>query len=222
MLAFERLAEEKIRAAIAAGEFDHIPGQGKPLNLDELRGLRPEERMAYTVLKNSGFLPEHLAWRKELEKCLNELQQFQQHCRRRLGKILSSLSKLAREQPAAVKPPSRASWLQPIALGLTRREQNLDVERGKEMGAEVLPARSVTKLRQTYSDERRWLRRRLSELAEQAEEAAQQIYQAVVEKEIREHRPVVFLLGEPVVSRQEILAQFDREFPAALWESHGD
>ncbi|MCG3118373.1 MAG: hypothetical protein ALAOOOJD_00562 [bacterium] len=219
MLAFEHLAEEKIRAAIAAGEFDQVPGQGKPLNLDELPGLRPEERMAYTVLKNSGFLPEHLTWRKELEKCLNELEQFQQHCRRRLGKILTRLSILAQEPPPAAKPPSRVSWLRPMALRLTQREQNLDIERGKERGAE---ARSVTKLRQTYREERRWLRRRLSELAEQAGAAAQQIYQAVVEKEIREHRPLVFLLGPPVVSHQEILAQFDREFPAAPWENNGD
>lgn len=220
MLAFERLAEEKIRAAIAAGEFDHIPGQGKPLNLDELRGLRPEERMAYTVLKNSGFLPEHLAWRKELEKCLNELQQFQQHCRRRLGKILSSLSKLAHEQPPAAK--LSASGLPPMVLRRIKREQNAAFQRGKKMGTQASPERSMAKLRQTYGDERRWLRSRLSELAEQAAAAAQQIYQAAVEKEIREHRPVVFLLGEPVVSRQEILAQFDREFPAAPWESHCD
>jgi len=72
MLAFERLAEEKIRDAIAAGEFDRLPGKGKPLHFDELIGLRPEDRMAHTVLKNSGFLPEHLEWRKELETCLTE------------------------------------------------------------------------------------------------------------------------------------------------------
>jgi len=64
MLAFERLAEEKIRAAIAAGEFANLPGKGKPLDLAEPPGVRPEDRLGYLVLKNGGFLPEYLQWRK--------------------------------------------------------------------------------------------------------------------------------------------------------------
>jgi hypothetical protein len=89
MLAFERLAEEKIREAIAAGEFDRLPGKGKPLILDEPIGLRAEDRMAFFVLKNSGFLPEYLLYRKEVETCLSELERFFEHCRQRLGKILN-------------------------------------------------------------------------------------------------------------------------------------
>ena len=33
-MSFEKIAEEKIEEAIAAGEFDNLPGQGKPLDLD--------------------------------------------------------------------------------------------------------------------------------------------------------------------------------------------
>jgi hypothetical protein len=68
-------------------------------------------------------------------------------------------------------------------------------------------------LRRTYDGERRDWRRRLSELAHRADGAAQQLHQALVEKEIRDHRPVVMLLGRPYVSSTEVLVQFDREFP---------
>jgi len=33
-MAFEKIAEEKIQEAIATGEFDDLPGKGKPLDLD--------------------------------------------------------------------------------------------------------------------------------------------------------------------------------------------
>mgnify|MGYP000940652764 CR=1 FL=1 len=51
--------EEKIKEAVNKGEFDNLPGKGKPLNLTEdMPGLSPELRMAYKVLKNAGFLSE--------------------------------------------------------------------------------------------------------------------------------------------------------------------
>ncbi len=32
---FDRIVEEKIRAAMEAGAFNNLPGKGKPLNLEE-------------------------------------------------------------------------------------------------------------------------------------------------------------------------------------------
>ena len=34
-MSFEKIAEEKIQNAIAAGEFDNLPGKGKPLEKEE-------------------------------------------------------------------------------------------------------------------------------------------------------------------------------------------
>ncbi|MDZ7360077.1 MAG: DUF1992 domain-containing protein [candidate division KSB1 bacterium] len=218
MLAFERLAEEKIRDAIAAGEFDRLPGKGKPLIFDEPIGLRAEDRMAYLVLKNSGFLPDCLLWRKELEMCLSELERFFEHCRQRLGNLLNHLQTLHDEtirtsnEPA---PEKRCAWLWPITTLLRRGEQNSARRRGKEVSANGSMARERQALRRTYEGERRDLRSRLSELAHRADGAAQQLHQALVEKEIRDHRPVVILLGSPYVSSAEILLQFDREFPVS-------
>ncbi|PLT32969.1 DnaJ family domain-containing protein [Bacillus sp. V5-8f] len=61
------VAEDKIRKAIQDGEFDHLPGKGKPLVIDEMPGIPPELRMAYRMLKNAGMLEEaDNGYRKEL------------------------------------------------------------------------------------------------------------------------------------------------------------
>lgn len=52
------IAERKIEEALAEGAFDNLPGLGKPLQLDDLSHMPPDMRMAYTILKNSGYLEE--------------------------------------------------------------------------------------------------------------------------------------------------------------------
>lgn len=61
MLALEWIAERKIAEAIALGEFDDLPGTGRPLPPEEIDPLVPDElRMAYRILKNAGFAPREL------------------------------------------------------------------------------------------------------------------------------------------------------------------
>jgi len=51
------LAEKKIQEAMACGEFDDLPGAGRPLDLDD-DALVPEElRVAHRILKNAGVAP---------------------------------------------------------------------------------------------------------------------------------------------------------------------
>ena len=51
------LAERKIEEAIERGEFDDLPGAGRPLDLDDLDPSLPEElRLAYRILKNAGMI----------------------------------------------------------------------------------------------------------------------------------------------------------------------
>ena len=59
------LAESKIRAAMAEGKFDNLPGHGKPLPLDDLDGVPTELRMGFKLLRNAGCLPPELEARKE-------------------------------------------------------------------------------------------------------------------------------------------------------------
>ncbi len=66
MLAFEIVAEERIRDAMERGEFDHLPGAGKPLKLEDDAMVPAELRVAYKILKNAGCVPPELELRKEI------------------------------------------------------------------------------------------------------------------------------------------------------------
>ncbi|HAQ07549.1 MAG TPA: DUF1992 domain-containing protein [Bacillus bacterium] len=60
------VSEDRIRRAYEKGEFENLPGYGKPLNLDDLSAIPEELRMAYRLLKNSGFSPEENKLRQEV------------------------------------------------------------------------------------------------------------------------------------------------------------
>ena len=60
------IADERIREAQAKGEFDDLPGKGKPLPPDELASVPEELRMGYRLLKNAGAIPPELELRKEM------------------------------------------------------------------------------------------------------------------------------------------------------------
>lgn len=67
-LPFDALVEERIQDAMRRGEFDDLPGAGKPLELDDDRLVPEEVRAAYRVLKNAGFIPPEVLDRVEIAK----------------------------------------------------------------------------------------------------------------------------------------------------------
>ena len=70
---FEWVAEEKIRSAIESGQWDNLPGKGKPLQWQENPFEPAEWRMAFSLLRQNGFSLPWLEERKEIEA---EVQQF--------------------------------------------------------------------------------------------------------------------------------------------------
>lgn len=64
--------EEHIRKAIEEGQFDNLAGKGKPLKFEDNPHENPEWRLAYTMLKNSGF---SLPWLEERHEIENEIEQ---------------------------------------------------------------------------------------------------------------------------------------------------
>ncbi len=60
------MAEEKIKEAIRDGQLDHLPGKGKPLQLEDLSAIPEDMRTSYHMMKNSGYLPEEVRLNKEL------------------------------------------------------------------------------------------------------------------------------------------------------------
>lgn len=63
----ERLIEEKIRDAIEKGEFDNLPGKGKPLDLDAYFATPNDLRLGFSVLKSAGCAPVEVELQKEIE-----------------------------------------------------------------------------------------------------------------------------------------------------------
>ena len=63
---FERIAENRIREAIEAGEFDNLQGKGQPLTFEDESYIPPELRLAYKILKNADCLPPELELRREV------------------------------------------------------------------------------------------------------------------------------------------------------------
>jgi hypothetical protein len=62
---FDQLVERRIAEAMEAGAFDDLPGAGRPLDLDDDRLVPEELRVAYRILRNSGFLPPEVGERRE-------------------------------------------------------------------------------------------------------------------------------------------------------------
>lgn len=63
---FHILSEEKIKKAYEDGEFDQLPGFGKPLKLEDLSSIPEDLRMAYKIMKNAGYTEEESNLRKEI------------------------------------------------------------------------------------------------------------------------------------------------------------
>jgi hypothetical protein len=67
-VAFEKIARQKIQAAMEAGEFDNLPNAGQPLDLDSYFALPAHLRMAYSVLKGANCVPEEVELLKEVAR----------------------------------------------------------------------------------------------------------------------------------------------------------
>lgn len=65
-MSIESAIEEKIKQAIARGEFDNLAGHGKPLDLDAYFNTPEDVRMGYSILKSNDFVPEEIAMLREI------------------------------------------------------------------------------------------------------------------------------------------------------------
>lgn len=64
---FERLAERRISEAIGEGLLDNLPRKGA-IDLDEYFKLPVELRMAYSILKSAGCVPEEVELLREVDR----------------------------------------------------------------------------------------------------------------------------------------------------------
>jgi hypothetical protein len=61
-------AEAIIRAAVQRGELDDLLYKGERIPLDDDRGIHPEDRLSYKVLRNAGMVPPEVTAMQDLEK----------------------------------------------------------------------------------------------------------------------------------------------------------
>lgn len=101
---FEKIAEQRIQEAMERGEFDNLPGAGKPLTLEDDSHLPADLRIAYKILKNADCLPPELELRKEIrttEELLSGIQDTQEKYRqmKRLNYLILKLNTMRRVSP---------------------------------------------------------------------------------------------------------------------------
>jgi Domain of unknown function (DUF1992) len=66
-MSFQKNIDEKIKEAIAKGEFDNLPGKGEPLDLGAYFATPEHLRMGYSILKSAGIIPEEMELLKQIE-----------------------------------------------------------------------------------------------------------------------------------------------------------
>ena len=74
--------EEQIRAAQERGAFDHLPGAGKPLNLDE-NPFAGERALAFSLLKSQQLAPREVELAREVDEERRQAEQILAALRRR-------------------------------------------------------------------------------------------------------------------------------------------
>jgi DnaJ-like protein len=66
-MSFQKNVDDKIKEAIARGEFDNLPGKGKSLDLDAYFATPEHLRMGYSILKSADIIPEEMELLRQIE-----------------------------------------------------------------------------------------------------------------------------------------------------------
>lgn len=118
-----KIAEARIVDAIARGDFDDLPGKGKPLALEDLSNVPEELRPGYLLLRNAGVLPEEMQLRKEMvtvEALIDACRDPEERTRLRNdldARTLRYRVLMERRRPRAEPPEYRGRLLAKLARG---------------------------------------------------------------------------------------------------------
>ncbi|WP_241558921.1 DUF1992 domain-containing protein [Oceanobacillus halophilus] len=89
-----------IRNAEREGQFDYLPGKGKPLKMAG-QSIQSEERQLYKTLKDNHILPKWVKLAKEIDILKEELKQT---AGREKRKLVKEVNKKIREYNYACPP----------------------------------------------------------------------------------------------------------------------
>lgn len=82
-MSLHQAVEAMIKEAMERGEFSDLPGKGKPLDMDAWFETPEELRMAYSMLKNAGLVPEELTLLQEIAVLKKQLAAETEDSRRK-------------------------------------------------------------------------------------------------------------------------------------------
>lgn len=82
---FQILSERRIQEALEKGDFDNLPGKGKPLVFADSH-IPSDVRMLYKVMKNAGLQPDEVALKKEIESLTEQLKNTTEETERQILK----------------------------------------------------------------------------------------------------------------------------------------
>ncbi|MCG6911176.1 MAG: DUF1992 domain-containing protein [Deltaproteobacteria bacterium] len=131
---FEKIVEERIRAAQQKGEFEDLPGKGKPLPREDVNV--PEDiRMAYKILKNADCIPPELEIKKEIRSTQELLSGMGEtgekyNILKKLNFLILKLNSL-RSGPVHFDVPQY--YMDPITERLSSKGESSDTGRGKQI-----------------------------------------------------------------------------------------
>ncbi|RME42063.1 MAG: DUF1992 domain-containing protein [Chloroflexi bacterium] len=114
---WESVVEKAIREAQERGEFDNLPGKGRPLRWGD-EHVPPEWRMAAHILKNAGFAP---AWIEDDKWIRAE--------RKALRQLLDSFVEWYREELAALAGRPEAEVVERLEELAVARDRRIAVYR---------------------------------------------------------------------------------------------
>jgi len=104
MWLLDQLAEERIEQAVRRGEFDDLPGAGRPLELDDDSMVSSELRAGYRLLRNAGYLPEEMQVRGDIRDAEQLLRLARDEDERQVAaaRLRLLLSRLDRQRGATL------------------------------------------------------------------------------------------------------------------------
>lgn len=99
----DAVAEERIQEAMRRGDFDALPGAGRPLELDDDPLVPAELRVANRILKNAGCVPPELLERREMAELEASLPGLDEAARKRaIAKLAVMRTRLGAQRGRAL------------------------------------------------------------------------------------------------------------------------
>src|ERR1700730_7458179 len=113
---YQHYIEEQIQEAVARGDFDNLPGTGKPLNLED-DALAGDKSSAYRLLKQNGYAPPEI-------ELLKEIRHENERVEQQLNRLRSQASAL-RTRRVSPFPSEKRAYNDSVEKAATAYEEKL-------------------------------------------------------------------------------------------------